>query len=288
MEIPLFFRNGDYNLFGMLHEAKNDLVVDEKLKYRNKRVGIIICAPFAEEKLISHRVLVNQARVLANNGFWCFRFDYMGHGDSEGAFEDATVESRLSDISSSINFLRNEKDINEIVLLGVRFGATLAALIQNKNSDIDGLIMINPVLSGKDYIEQVLRTNLTLQMATYKKILKNRKQVIDEILEGKPTNIDGYLLTKSMYEQMFQISLLDNLKILVKKLLIIQISNREDKPIEKNLQTLVEQFDSSIDNFELINIKESLFWKDEKIYHAKAATLETTILNWLNKIYRKK
>jgi exosortase A-associated hydrolase 2 len=285
METPLFFKNDDYNLFGMLHEAKKNIVVDEKLEYKEDHVGIIICSPFAEEKLISHRVLVNQARALANNGFLCFRFDYMGHGDSEGAFEDATVKTRLSDISAAVNFLRNEKNINKIILLGVRFGATLAALIQNENSGINSLVMINPVINGKDYIEQVLRTNLTLQMATYKKILKNREQLINEILDGKPANIDGYLLTKTMYEQMCQISLLDNFEIFVENLFVIQISNKEDKPIEKNLQTFSAQISSSIDNLELINIKENSFWKDEKFYRAKAITLETTILDWLNKIY---
>ena len=278
MEIPLFFKNESYNLFGVLHEAKKDI-------NRDNRVGIIICAPFAEEKLICHRVLVNQARTLANNGFFCFRFDYMGHGDSEGAFEDATVETRISDISSAINFLRKEKNVTKIILIGVRFGATLAALTQDRNSGIDGLVMINPILNGKDYIEQVLRTNLTLQLVTYKKILKNREQLIDEILAGKPANIDGYLLTKSMYEQMCQISLLDNLNISVKNLLIIQISNRENKPIENKLQTLSKQIDSSLDNFEMINIKENSFWKDEKFYRAKAVNLELTTLNWLNNLH---
>lgn len=287
METPLFFKNGNYNLFGMFHEAEKNLVADEKLEYKKDQVGIIICAPFAEEKLISHRVLVNQARAFAKNGFFGFRFDYMGHGDSEGSFEDATVNTRLSDISAAVNFLRDEKKVNKIVLLGIRFGATLATLMQNKESGIDGLIMINPVLNGKDYIEQVLRTNLTLQMATYKKILKNREQLINEILEGKPANIDGYLLTKSMYEQMCQISLFDNFEIFVKKLLIIQISNKIDKPIDKNLQTFSDQISSTIDNLELINIKENLFWKDEKFYRAKAVTLETAILNWLNKNYSK-
>lgn len=277
MEIPLFFKNESYYLFGVLHKAKKEIK-------NEARIGIIFCAPFAEEKLISHRVFVNQARMLANNGFYCFRFDYMGHGDSEGKFEDATVETRISDILSAINFFKTEKNISKIILLGLRFGATLTILAQNRIAQIDSLILINPILNGKDYIDQVLRTNLTLQMVTYKKILKTRDQLIEEILAGKPANIDGYLLSKDMYEQMCQISLLENLTVSINKLLIIQISDRDDKPIEKNLQKFSHQIESLVKNSKLINIKENSFWKDEKYYRAKAVNLEQAVLDWLNKM----
>jgi len=50
-ETPFFFPNGNYQLFGVLHEAEAP----------SKNEGFVFCAPFAEEKLWAHRVFVNFA-----------------------------------------------------------------------------------------------------------------------------------------------------------------------------------------------------------------------------------
>ena len=73
-EKPFIFPNGSYNLFGILHEPEIE----------SNGEGFVFCSPFAEEKLWAHRVFVNFARELARLGYTVLRFDYMGHGDSEG------------------------------------------------------------------------------------------------------------------------------------------------------------------------------------------------------------
>ena len=88
METPLFFKNINYKLFGVLHQPEHGELTKPSL-------GIVFCHPFAEEKLIVHRVMVNLARRLTKEGIYCLRFDYMGHGDSDGNFEDSTIETRL-------------------------------------------------------------------------------------------------------------------------------------------------------------------------------------------------
>ncbi|MBT8350241.1 MAG: alpha/beta hydrolase, partial [Deltaproteobacteria bacterium] len=94
-ETPFFFPNESYNLFGVLHEPENT----------PKPQGFVFCHPFAEEKLWTHRVFVNFARELAQKGYTVLRFDYMGHGDSEGGFQDSTIETRLFDIKCAIKTL---------------------------------------------------------------------------------------------------------------------------------------------------------------------------------------
>ena len=72
METPTFINHNNYNLFGVIHEPES-INKDVKLS-----TGIVFCYPFAEEKLISHRVFVNLARRLTKEGYYCFRFDYYG------------------------------------------------------------------------------------------------------------------------------------------------------------------------------------------------------------------
>ena len=116
---PFFFANGTYRLFGILH-------VPEK---RSRGTGYVLCYPFAEERLWAQRVYVDFARELARRGDPVLRFDFMGNGDSEGTFEEADVETWLSDIACAVRTLKAKAPgLDDVGLIGLRFGATLAAL----------------------------------------------------------------------------------------------------------------------------------------------------------------
>ena len=41
-------------------------------------------------------------------------FDYYGEGDSCGWFEEASIETRISDILAAINFLRKATNVKKI------------------------------------------------------------------------------------------------------------------------------------------------------------------------------
>lgn len=281
METPVFFKNENYNLFGVLHEPD----ANKPIKLNQHKIGLVFCHPFAEEKLIAHRVMVNLARGLTEEGIFCLRFDEMGHGDSEGNFEDSTIETRLSDIRCAVDFLINQTGVEKICLLGVRFGATLAALTCADNTKIDALILISPLVEGKSYIEQCLRSNLTTQMMTYKKIIKDRNQLIADLMAGHPVNIDGYLLSKSLYQQIESINLLNSTVQFPQNILLLQIAKDEKQPFEKNLEKLYLQYKSQNDKAVLLNVKEDYFWKDAKIYTPQKRNLQEAVLNWLYRAY---
>ena len=100
-ETPFFFDGNGYRLFGVVHDPEVEA---------NSR-GFVFCHPFAEEKLWTHRVFVNFARSLAQKGYHVLRFDYMGHGDSEGEFSDSSVETRLADIHSAVVWLQANRPV---------------------------------------------------------------------------------------------------------------------------------------------------------------------------------
>lgn len=275
MERPFFFKNKDYQLFGVLHTSENATPLTKH------KLGVVFCTPFAEEKMISHRVFVNIARAMAREGIACLRFDFMGEGDSEGDFEDSTIKTRLSDISTARSVLAEKAGIEKVGLIGIRFGGTLAALAASQNK-VDSLVLISPIVCGQPYMDQCLRSNLTTQMAAYRKIIKDRTQLIADLMNGHPVNIDGYLISKNLYEEIVGIDLLNGPEISARKILLIHVAKDEKQPLDHSLSKLYEKLRNNNPETELLKVQEEPFWKDGKIYSPIKRDLNKTLVNWLS------
>jgi exosortase A-associated hydrolase 2 len=266
-EKPFYFPNNNYNLFGVLHLPGTNPVTD----------GFVFCHPFAEEKLWTHRVFVSFARELTKLGYAVLRFDYMGHGDSDGEFEESTVDSRLADINCAINQLKSEiPSLQEIGLLGLRFGATLAGLVAGQRDDIGKLILWEPVVDGSRYMIEVLRTNLTTQLAVFGRVTQKREKLIEQMKSGETVNVDGYEISYDLFEQGSKIELLDNALGFNGDTLIVQLGKEGQMPREelKNLCIAYVNCDLQLAN-------EEPFWREIKRYYGRADDLYQVTNNWL-------
>ncbi len=267
LETPFFFPNKAYKLFGVLHEPLQN----------NRNFGFVFIHPFAEEKLWAHRILVNFARFLARDGFTILRFDFMGHGDSEGEFQDSSVETRLSDIEAALLTLKTRATrVEKYGLLGLRFGATMAALAADKLNDIDTLILWEPVIEGDKYMQQILRSNLATQNAVYKEIRHTREQLIEILKEGKTINFDGYQLAFPFYKQISEINLLSDSRTFQGRTLIIQIEKNPKKPSQKHT-TLKENYNKA----DQCMATAEPFWKETKYFCSQANDLYNNTYDWL-------
>ena len=278
-EEPFFYKTQkDYELFGIMHYPNGK---DKS----NHNCGIIFCSPFAEEKLWSHRVFVNFARLLAGEGYAVLRFDYMGHGDSDGSFEDSTIETRLSDIESSVEIIKQKADINKVGLLGLRLGASLAVVTAEKNRDIDFLILWEPVVKVETYLQQCLRSNLAMQMAIYKKIVENRKKITGKLIDGKSANIDGYMMSRAFYEQASKIDLINYDINFSNPVKILQISRNKKKLFKKDLEELFQKKYKEANQFNELSIAvEEPFWSEIKTYYQNAHDLFDKTQSWLSNV----
>lgn len=129
--------------FGWLHAAEGNR-------------GVVLCAPYGYEELCTHRGWRDLAETLATAGFPTLRFDYPGTGDSAGdENEPARLESWLHGIEAAAAFLRATTGVSSIVLCGLRLGAALAALAASRIADVDALVMMAPVMSGRSYIREL-------------------------------------------------------------------------------------------------------------------------------------
>lgn len=228
--------------------------------------------------------MVNLARHLSEKGAWCLRFDYMGQGDSQGNFEDSTIETMLSDIITAANLLRSYAGENaQLGFLGLRFGATLATLAASRMASIKLLILVAPIAQGKPYIETCLRSNLAAQMTLHGKVLKDRKALVQDLMSDQAVNIDGYLLTKTLYLEMLQLDLFAAPETIPRHVLIVHVARSQGKPIPREILTLQSACRHRGAEAECLDIAEEPFWTDTRVYIPRAKSLEQAIVTWLER-----
>ena len=157
--------------FGWLHHANGDR-------------GVVMCAAMGYEALCAHQ----SWRVLADNlaaaGLPTLRFDYPGAGDSLDDADDPTpYDSWRRSIKEATVWMRETLGVQEIVLIGFRIGATLAA----EAGGASHLVQLAPVVKGSAYLRE-LRI-LSRMLAERESGPRERGASENEInLEGFTTN----------------------------------------------------------------------------------------------------
>ncbi|MBW3002392.1 lysophospholipase [Candidatus Woesearchaeota archaeon] len=112
-----------------------DLYVPEE-KYKLKYPAVIVCHGLGGNKDAQNKVDLSEA--LSKKGFIVLRFDYSGHGKSEGNYEDTTVTQIIMDIQSAIEALYslNKVDRKKLGLVGHSIGAVAAIIEAAKDTKI--------------------------------------------------------------------------------------------------------------------------------------------------------
>jgi len=269
-EAPQFFLNRDgRRLFSVLHHAANE----------SPERAVVICAPLFDEKLWSHRVLVNLARHLAAAGVSVLRFDYFGDGESEGRFEDASVGTRLCDIHDALVFCRRETKAREIFLLGLGYGATLAlraAFENDQDALVAGVVAWAPVIDGDRYLNDILRAHLSAQMIIHRKVIHDREALVAQILANQSVNIEGYEISRPLFAGIVEANVLDLLRNASKPVLIQQIGPAER--VDSQYQA-VSQLGGNQVRFEVV--QELKFWTQQKKIFPGCEILFARTTDWL-------
>ncbi len=266
-EKPFYFGEPGRKLFGVFHPPKG----------RTRKTAFVFCHPYAEEKLWAHRSYVSLARDLAARGYPVLRFDFMGHGDSMGDFANGDIDSRLEDVSRAIEQVLSLSEADSVALFGLRFGGTLAALAAEWCPEVSFLILWQPIVDGGQYMQEMLRSNLSTQMTVYGKVQTNRKELVEQMRNGESVDVDGYPLTGRMYDQAEQLHLGQREVSRAIPALIVQISRKEDAPAEPKLQTLAAQYTPG----SLTVVTEEPFWKEIRRWYSSAAHAQEQTRKWV-------
>lgn len=268
MESPFFFESSSGGLlFGFIHRAQG----------KSKKHGFVFCHPLAEEKLWAHRAQVSFARLLANHGYTVMRFDFYGEGDSDGEFEQSTLESRLRNVSDAIEYLkRSDEQVTDISLFGLRFGGAIAAIAAEQLSGLSGLLLWEPVLDGNKYVREMLRTQLATQLAVWGEVRKDRAALAADLEAGHTVNIDGYLLSPRFYQELVPL-VVNEKQTFAGRSLIVQIRDRS-----MSLAPEFAQLAAAYPNGRCVCADDRPFWRETREYCPDAKSASQKSIQWLD------
>lgn len=236
----------------------------------------MFCHPLFEEKKASHRVLVELARRLATENCASLMLDLSSCGDSAGGIRDFIPDKWDADIQSGINYLKKRFDNPEITLLGIRFGASLVVNSAAKNDNIKNLILIDPVIHGQAYLDEVLQQKYIREMMTFGESKSDVDAMTAELEKTGQLDIDGVMVSSGFFNAVKKINLDKADLKSVRKILLIQQSPKESllpvyDALRKNCERNKIQLDLSL-------LKVPPFWK--AVDMAESAIISEEIQKW--------
>lgn len=144
---PFYFGTTERPLFGAYHAPAVG---------RRRTCGVLMCYPMAQEYLRAHRAYRQLAVQLAQNGFPVLRFDFYGCGDSGGDADEGDMMQWRRDIVTALGALHSRATVAQICVIGLRLGGTLALLVGAERGGLDGLVVWDPILDGRAYLEELI------------------------------------------------------------------------------------------------------------------------------------
>lgn len=266
-ETPFFLDVGGSARFAVFHPAN-----------RPVRGAFLFCHPLFEEKLWAHRAYVSFARRLANSGFSVLRIDLRGTGDSDEDFGAAVVNDYLDDLEAGWEeLLRRSGGGGVLGTFGLRLGGAFALALSERIRNVSHQVLWEPVLDPSRYLHELLRSNLTAQMATHGKVLQTRDQLTDMMRQGQPVDVDGYRLTARLFDSIAQLKPAELSVPSESEALILQVSRAQEQPLRAEYMAWREAHPSHV----VASVVEEPFWREIKTFYGSAMNLESRSLEWL-------
>lgn len=144
---PFLFGTSQEPLFGVYQPPKAQ---------RSRETGIVLCYPMGQEYMRSHRAFRQLAMLLTKAGFHVLRFDYFGTGDSAGASDEISFDRWVRDASAAADELKETTGISRVAFAGLRVGAAVAARAAELRTDVETLVLWDPIVEGSAYVGEII------------------------------------------------------------------------------------------------------------------------------------
>jgi uncharacterized protein len=162
-----------------------------------RRGAVLYLHPFAEAMNKSRRMTALQSRALAAAGFDVLQVDLLGCGDSSGDLADASWADWVQDALDAAAWLAqrhvDRPAAQPLWLWGHREGALLATAAAAQTSEPVQLLLWQPVLQGRQALQQFLRLKAAAQLAD-----GGGKGVVEglraDLAAGRAVEVAGYTL----------------------------------------------------------------------------------------------
>ena len=122
------------------------------------------------------------------------RLDYHGLGDSSRRVEQIdSIDVWQSNIDEAIEHLKRTCGAETVMLLGQRFGGTLAAEVAKRRPDVNSVVLWEPVIDGRIYLNQLRAVHAEMLDLWVCKMNTPNDDVAEEIL--------GYLFSRALLNE---------------------------------------------------------------------------------------
>lgn len=179
---PFFLPGRAGRLFAVYHEPTGPA----------KTWGNILVVPAFNEEMNRCRSMVTiQAQALAKLGVGTMAIDLLGTGESDGVYGDARWDVWCDDVRQGIKWLDTQTG-GCTALLGIRLGVPLALEVLRQDQNDRALIAWQPVVDGKTYLTQFMRTRIASNMDRTDIPKETTNGMRAQWAEGKSVEVTGY------------------------------------------------------------------------------------------------
>ncbi len=124
---------------------------------------IVLCHGFSTSK--DGRTYIGLEKRLNQADIGTFRFDFFGHGESDGKFEDITISNAVGDVLGAIRWVK-EFGYKKIGLMGSSFGGFASMVSAGQSNDLFVVALKSPV---SDYLGLLLAQDRKLDVDAWRK-----------------------------------------------------------------------------------------------------------------------
>lgn len=212
MEKFVEFKSNKKRIVGILH------IPEGKPKFP----GVLLCHGFTGTKSESHFIFTKLARNLVKNGIVVLRFDFIGSGDSEGNFEEMTLETEIADGEKAIEYLMKRKEVikEKTGILGVSMGSVIATYLASKYKNVKSLCLWSPLAYSSIIRKKILTRKIK------EKLEKNGKAYIPG---------GGHYISKEFIQSTYKVKPLEFASSFYGKVMIIHSKDDQTLPLQHAL-----------------------------------------------------
>ena len=263
-EIELFFFESSGNpLFGCYHAPQSG---------PDRQCSVVLCYPMGQEYILSHRAYRQLAVRLSDVGFPVLRFDFYGCGDSSGNCEQGQIRQWLNDILTAIGEIRGRCGVVKVCLVGLRLGGTLSMMVGAERGGIEGMVLWDPVVSGRAYIEELTTLHPgTLQDSS----TKPKHRTIGQ----KPTEILGFPITNCMLTDLENIDLCTVRQKPANSIFVVESNG---KPGQGRLREHLKSIGAQV---EYQHLPGPIIWKEIANQGLVPHHVLQSMVSWISEVY---
>ncbi|TBW38762.1 alpha/beta fold hydrolase [Siculibacillus lacustris] len=120
------------------------------------RRGVVIAGAFGYEDLCARPALTGFADACAAAGLPALRFDWRDTGDSLDLPPEADrVAAWIDDVGRAVDWMRRVVGVREVVLVGFRLGALIAAAATRREAPVERLVLLAPPNGGRAHAREL-------------------------------------------------------------------------------------------------------------------------------------